>query len=219
MGLWQVLSEYLFPPKCVFCRRVMKEDGVCDRCKATLPYRHTREDKEPIMFIDGVYSCFYYEMDVRNALIRYKFGGLSKYSVDFALYLEACVKEELEGKFDILSWIPLSKKRLISRGYDQSRLLAEELGKLISKNPVRTLIKRRNTAPQSRQKEASKRIANILGAYDIAEFDVSGKSILLIDDILTTGSTASECARVLKTAGAEKVYLLTVAKTRTRKKN
>ena len=219
MHLWEVLRTHLFPPKCVFCRRVMEKDGVCDKCKVTLPYRHTQEDKEPIMFIDEVYSCFHYEADVRNALIRYKFGGLSKYSVDFAIYLETCIKENLDGKFDILSWIPLSKKRLKSRGYDQAKLLAEEVGQLIEKRPVRTLIKSRNAAPQSRQTDISKRVANILGAYDMADVDVSGKSVLLIDDILTTGSTASECARVLKTAGAEKVYLLTVAKTRQRKKN
>ncbi len=213
------ISKYIFPPKCVFCRRVMEEDGVCDKCKATLPRRSSKESGESVMFVDGVYSYFHYEGDVRNALIRYKFGGLSKYSVDFAVYLEECIKECLLGQYDIISWVPLSKRRLRSRGYDQARLLAEEVSKRLGVQPVRTLIKSRDTAPQSRQPDISKRMANILGAYDTASFDPTGKRIVLIDDIFTTGSTVSECARVLKTAGADKVYIVTVAKTRQRKKN
>ncbi len=213
------LNKYLFPPKCVFCRRVMEHDGVCDKCKVRLPYRHTKETEEPVMFIDGAYSCFYYEGDVRNALIRYKFGGLSKYSVDFAVYLEECIRENLEGEFDVLSWVPLSRKRLKNRGYDQARLLAEEVASRLGMEVTRTLRKNRNTAPQSRQSDVAGRVANVLGAYDTSSFDPSGKKILLIDDVLTTGSTVSECARILKTAGAEKVYIVTVAKTRARKKN
>ncbi len=219
MKFRELINKYLFPPKCVFCRRVMETDGVCDKCKATLPYRHIKESKEPIMFVDGAYSCFHYEGDVRNALIRYKFGGLSKYSVDFSVYLTECINENLAGEFDLISWIPLSRKRLRSRGYDQARLLAEEVCERLSISPVRTLRKMRDTAPQSRQSDVSKRMANILGAYEVASNDVTGKRIILIDDVLTTGSTVSECARILKTAGAEKVYIVTVAKTRQRKKN
>ncbi|MBQ5778233.1 MAG: ComF family protein [Oscillospiraceae bacterium] len=171
------------------------------------------------MFVDGVFSYFHYEGDVRNALIRYKFGGLSKYAVDFSAYLEACIREGIPDGYDVISWVPLSKKRLRSRGYDQARLLAEEVSKRLGTQAVRTLIKSRDTAPQSRQPDASKRTANVLGAYETASFDPTGKRIVLIDDILTTGSTVSECARILKTAGADKVYIVTVAKTRNRKKN
>lgn len=219
MKFRELINKYLFPPKCVFCRRVMEADGVCDRCKATLPYRHTKESKEPIMFVDGAYSCFHYEGDARNALIRYKFGGLSKYSVDFSEYLTECINENLAGEFDLISWVPLSRKRLRSRGYDQARLLAEEVCEKLALSPVRTLRKIRDAAPQSRQSDVSKRMANILGAYEVASNDVVGKRIILIDDVLTTGSTVSECARILKTAGAEKVFVVTVAKTRQRKKN
>ena len=219
MKFRDLVNKYLFPPKCVFCRRVMEHDGVCNKCKVSLPYRHSKESENPIMFVDGAYSYFHYEGDVRNALIRYKFGGLSKYAVDFSVYLEECIRECLDGEFDVISWVPLSKKRLKSRGYDQARLLAEEVASRLGESAVRTLKKSRNTAPQSRQGDISRRMANILGAYEMASFDPTGKKILLIDDVLTTGSTVSECARILKTAGAEKVYIVTVAKTRERKKN
>ncbi len=219
MRIWEFLNKYLFPPKCVFCRRVLEKDGVCEKCKATLPYIKPQESKDSIMFVDGVYSCFHYEGDVRNALIRYKFGGLSKYSVDFSEYLEECINYNLTGRYDIISWVPLSKRRLRTRGYDQAKLLAEEVCNRIGiASPIRTLIKCRDAAPQSRQTDASRRKANVLGAYELCSVDVSGKNVILIDDVLTTGSTVSECARVLKTAGADKVYVVTVAKTRSRKK-
>ena len=170
------------------------------------------------MFIDGAYSCFNYEGDVKNAILRYKFGGLSKYSVDFSEFLEKCLNENLSGKYDIISWIPLSRKRLRKRGYDQARLLSEEVCVRLGDTPVRTLVKNIDSSPQSRQKEVAKRVANVLGAYEIASVDVTDKSIVLFDDVFTTGSTASECARVLKTAGAAHVYVVTLAKTKKRKK-
>lgn len=214
MEMWKFLKKYLFPSKCVFCRRVLEEDGVCDKCKASLPYRRYEENEDKPMFVDRAYACFHYEGDVRNALIRYKFGGLSKYAVDFSEYLAETIRKYLAGDYDIISWVPLSKERLRKRGYDQARLLAEEVGIRLNETPVRTLIKKRNTLPQSRQPDASKRMANILGAYELASSDVADKSIILLDDVFTTGSTVSECARILKTAGAKNVYVVTLAKTR-----
>jgi len=211
LKITELVAKYLFPPKCVFCRRVLEKDGVCDKCRDTLPYKIPQESKENVMFVDGVWSCFRYKGDVKNAIIRYKFAGLSKYSVDFSEYLEECINSNLAGKYDIISWVPLSKKRKRSRGYDQAKLLAAETCRRIGSEPVRTLVKCRDSSPQSRQTDAAGRRANVLGAYEIATADVSGKRIILIDDVFTTGSTVSECARVLKTSGAEKVYVVTIA--------
>ncbi len=174
--------------------------------------------KDSIMFVDGAYSCFHYEGNVRNAIIRYKFAGLDKYALDFAEFLKVCVDKNLDGEYDIISWVPLSKKRMRKRGYDQAKRLAEELAIKLERTPVRTLVKCRDAAPQSRQTNPSSRKANVLGAYEIASVDVSGKRVIIIDDVLTTGSTVSECARMLKTAGADKVYVITIAKTRSSKK-
>lgn len=218
MKLWEKIKKYLFPPKCVFCRKVLEKDGICEKCRKEIPYRKNAEIKEPARFIDGAYAELSYEDDVRNAIIRYKFAGLSKYSVDFSEFISKCINENLKGEYDIISWIPLNRKRKKSRGYDQAYLLAKETCKRLDDKPIKTLIKSRNAAPQSRQKDPSKRVANVLGAYDLAEVDVTGKRIILIDDVYTTGSTASECARVLKTAGAEKVYVVTIAYTKSRKK-
>lgn len=218
MGVVSMLSKWLFPPKCVFCRKVLPKGGTCDKCRQELPYRLPMKSKENIMFVDGAYSCFHYEGNVRNAIVRYKFAGLDKYAVDFSEFLKKCIDENLSGEYDIISWVPLSKKRMKKRGYDQAKRLAEELCARLGENPVRTLVKCRDAAPQSRQSSSSSRKANILGAYEIASTEVCGKRIIILDDVLTTGSTVSECARVLKTAGAEKVYVVTLAKTRPTKK-
>ncbi len=218
MKIFEFFSKLFFPPKCVFCRRILEEYGVCDKCKVSLPYRRPAESKDKVMFVDEIYSCFKYEGDVKNAIVRYKFGGMACYADDFSKYLADCVRENLAGKFDIISWVPLSKKRLRSRGYDQARLLAEGVCKRLGLTAVRTLNKCRNAAPQSRQNDPSERMANILGAYEVCCDDVQGKRIIIIDDVMTTGSTTSECARVLKTAGADSVIVLTLAKTKKRKK-
>ncbi len=211
MKITELIAKYLFPPKCVFCRRVLEKDGVCEKCRDTLPYKIPQESKENIMFVDGVWSCFRYKGDARNAIIRYKFAGLSKYAVDFSEFLEECINSNLDGQYDIISWVPLSKKRKRNRGYDQAQLLALEICNRMGTEPVRTLVKCRDSAPQSRQTDAAGRRANILGAYELSGADVTGKRIILIDDVFTTGSTVSECARVLKTHGAQKVYAVTIA--------
>ena len=216
---WEGFRQQLFPPKCVFCRRVLDQDGICEKCRTSLLYNRPNEPITDIPFVDAAYSCFHYEGDVKNAIIRYKFGGVSKYSVDFSEFIEICIQKDLCNDFDIISWVPLSKKRLRSRGYDQARLLAEEVCNRIGVRAVRTLIKSRNSVPQSRQNDISKRRANVLGTYELAHIDVVDKRIILLDDVLTTGSTVSECARVLKSAGAKKINIITIAKAHSRKRD
>ena len=122
------------------------------------------------------------------------------------------VRECLTGKYDLISWVPLSEKRLRERGYDQAMLLALAAALELDDVAVETLRKNRNTAPQSGTESADERRANISGAYEVIDSElVRGKRILLIDDIITTGSTLSECARTLMLAGAEGVVCAAVA--------
>ena len=113
---------------------------------------------------------------------------------------------------DVLTWAPISRLRKFRRGYDQvelfARVVAEELGMELTP----TLRKIRHTKPQSTMGDASHRRANILGAYEVIDPAlVRDKRVLLLDDIVTTGPTASECARMLLTAGAKEVKLATLA--------
>ena len=106
----------------------------------------------------------------------------------------------------------IAKLRRFHRGYDQVELICNEVGKELSVLPVRTLRKIRNTPPQSGIKDVSRRRANVLGAYTACDSAaIKGKRILLLDDVITSGSTISECARMLVTAGASEVICAAVA--------
>ena len=115
-------------------------------------------------------------------------------------------------EFDILTWIPISSARKFRRGYDQTQVFAQVAAKELGRELTPTLKKIRNTKPQSTAGSADKRRANILGAYRVIDPSlVKDKRILLMDDILTTGVTASECAKMLLIAGAKEVNLATLA--------
>jgi len=214
MKIKDKILGFLFPPKCIFCRKVIKEQGVCPECMKKLPKRKNPQVKEGVPFVNELYAPLYYEGYVRSAILRYKFGGVKASAREFAKILKPCIEENLTGKYDCISWVPTSKLRLRKRGYDQAQVLAEELGQLLNMPTEKLVRKRLDAKPQSRQSTREQRIANIIGAFEVRDVNIIDKRILLVDDISTTGSTISECARILKTAGADKVYGITLAKTR-----
>ena len=153
----------------------------------------------------------YYEGNIRVSLLRYKFHGQSGYAKVYGEFLSKCIDEN-EISCDIITWVPLSRRRLRSRGYDQAGLLAEEIA-LKSGLPCVPLLKKvRNNPAQSRTGDAAKRKANVAGVYAaINQEQMQGKCVLLVDDILTTGSTLAEAAKTLKAAGADKIIGLALA--------
>ncbi len=208
------LLDILFPPKCAFCRRHLRrgESGMCISCRDTLPYRKPPREKGPA-FVEAVCAPLEYEGTVREALHRYKFGGTTAYARLFGELVADCVRENLAGEYDLISWVPLSSERLRERGYDQAMLIALAAALALDDVAVETLRKTRNAAPQSGTASADERRANISGAYEVIDPElVHGRRILLIDDIITTGSTVSECARTLGLAGAESVVCAALAR-------
>lgn len=185
---------------------------MCADCRENLPFRKPPYI-EPCTFVDEMCAPLpYRDEQVREALLQYKFGGKTVYSRLFGSLVADSVRECMTGKYDLISWVPLSKKRLKERGYDQAMLLALAAALELDDVAVETLRKNRNTAPQSGTDSADERRANISGAYEVIDPElVRGKRILLIDDIITTGSTVSECARTLMLAGAEGVVCAAVA--------
>lgn len=206
------LLRLLFPPKCVLCGKLLEKEqkDICPKCQKHTPEFHGRKKK--ISFIAGWTAVWYYEGNVRESLVRYKFHNKRNYAITYGKFLALQLTKDQMTDFDILTWVPVSAKRKRKRGYDQVQLLAEAVGKQLQVEPLPTLHKHRHTAPQSTQKNAAGRKANVLGAYRAVEpASLCGKRILLLDDIITTGATASECARVLLVAGAKKVYCAAMA--------
>ena len=212
MKILDGLLELFYPTKCVFCHKLTGGDKICKSCRDALPLTPKGAQVQKFPFISACLSPLYYTGNVRESLLRYKFGSLSAYAEVYAPIMAKCIDEN-EISCDIITWVPLSRKRLRKRGYDQARLLAEELSRISGVGCCRLLQKTRNNPAQSGTGSAEKRRANVSGVYRAADEDkVKGKSILLVDDIVTTGATLSECARVLISAGAREVKAVTVAR-------
>lgn len=206
------LLRILFPPKCVLCRKLLsdRETDLCHGCRTEAPA--FSKSKFKLSFIARWTGVWYYKDAVRQSLLRFKFSGKCSYAGAYGRILAMKLQTSGLDDFDILTWVPVGPLRRLRRGYDQVELLAQAVGREMNVKPMHTLKKIRNTPPQSGLPDAARRRANVLNAYKAVNVQaLQGKRILLLDDILTTGATASECARVLLTAGAEEVIFAAMA--------
>ena len=163
-------------------------------------------------YLDSWTALWYYRDNVRRSLLKYKFYGRRNYAAAYARLLSMKLLREDRANADILTWIPISERRLKKRGFDQVELLAEKMTQELQIPAMALLWKRRDNPQQSKIVGHAQRRANVLGAYEaINQQSIAGKRILLLDDILTTGATAGECARILLEAGAKEVHFAAVA--------
>ncbi|MCL2125189.1 MAG: double zinc ribbon domain-containing protein [Oscillospiraceae bacterium] len=214
MSFFSSIIDLLFPPKCVFCRRVLDshDDAWCSKCTETLPFT-LNSGKQEGEYYDYCISPLHYVDAVRKSILRYKFNGASSYADVYGRILAECIRENPDIGYDVISWVPLSSDRKRTRGYDQAMLLALATALELDDVAIETLIKPRDVRAQSELMGREARSANISGAYEIADPElIEGKCVLLIDDIVTTGSTLSECAKVLLSAGAARVVCAALAR-------
>ena len=170
--------------------------------------------KKKISFIAQWTAMWYYKENVRNSLHQFKFYNARSHADAYGRLLAMHLLHKGWTDFDLVTWAPISARRRRERGYDQCKLLCAALCRELGLPCVDTLQKHRHVQPQSLLKDVSERRANVLGAYKLRKSpSLVGKRILLLDDIITTGATASECARMLMTAGAKEVYCAAIAAT------
>ena len=207
-GLKARLLNLLFPPRCVLCRTFLDggEALLCPACAARYAPGTRALRPSGGSFFGGCVAVLPYGA-AREAIRRYKFGGKSGLSRPFGLWLADAVRVGYPAlPFDVVTWAPVSRKRLRQRGYDQARLLAERLAAELGLSCVQLLEKTADTPAQSGLRDPARRRANVAGVYRAKPgAAVAGRRILLVDDVFTTGSTLSECARTLLMAGAERV--------------
>lgn len=224
--LGRAAVDLVFPPRCALCGR--GGPFVCHECAVTLPralpprcprcWRPTAtpdpclECLERLSPLDGVRSTFLYQGSVRDLVHALKYDGQTALAEPMTALMEADLREQGAG-IDLVVPVPLFSRRRRSRGYNQSALLAREIGKLLAV-PVAddALVRLRNTPPQARLTSAGERRSNVEGAFACRDARLAGRSILLIDDVTTTGATLESCAVPLKTAGASCVRALTFAR-------
>ena len=207
------LLELLFPTRCCFCRRLCgKGLPLCPACAEKYPDLAPAAQRQSLTGLRACCSPLGYGGAVRDALLRYKFRNLVAYAPVFGNFMRKCLDEN-GISCDSITWVPLSRGRLRQRGYDQARLLAEEIAAAEGWPCEALLIKQKELRPQSGMGGREARRRNIAGAYRAADPEqIKGKHILLVDDIVTTGETIKECARTLKAAGAASVTAVTAAR-------
>ena len=234
--LLQGLSHLVYPPHCLVCSTHDTAhppgSGVCPPCRAAIVFNRPpfcrkcsrylgisatnicKECRNAKPSFDFAWSACLYEDPLKDLIHRFKYGQKTQLRRLFAEMTISFIKEYgLDTQqFDAIVPIPLSATRSRERGYNQAQLLAQELAREFSIPLAQNQLRRiRHTHPQSFLDE-KQRWTNIKGAFTIRKLkNFERKNILLIDDLLTTGATASEAARVLKNAGAGTVGVLTLA--------
>jgi ComF family protein len=157
--------------------------------------------------IDRSRAPFLYEGPIAKAVKAMKFAGAHA----LAAHLSAAIVEVCSGvEADLVTWVPLSRRRRSRRGFDQAEILARKVGERMGLPVVKLLVRTRDARSQARRTGADRRAA-LRGAFR-SSGRRPGRRVLLVDDVLTTGSTAAECAGVLKQAGADLVTLATAAR-------
>lgn len=206
------IGRLLFPPKCLLCGKLLEQEetDLCRNCRTEGP--ECRNYRKKLPFIDSWAAVWYYEGQARASLLRFKFRGARGYAAGYGRLLGMKLIQEHPEGFDLLTWVPISFRRKMKRGYDQVELLAKAVGRELDMEPVRLLRKTRHNPPQSGIVGEAQRRANVLGVYQVTDPELlEGKRVLLLDDIVTTGATAGECARMLLTMGAKEVHFGAVA--------
>ncbi len=233
-NLFKIIFDAILPNRCASCGKIVEDSGVCGECYGELnfissPYCKicgtpietavTSSDficgecaKTKKTYIDLTRSALVYNDAAKKIVLPFKF----KDRTDLAPLL-AKMALRAGGDFwneaDLLVPVPLHRKRIFFRKYNQSALITGELSKISSVKCDNSLLLRSiNTKPQVKC-TAKQRLKNVKNAFEINSLkNVNGKNIILVDDVLTTGATVNECAKVLKQNGANKVYVLTIAR-------
>ena len=227
MHFWDMVLQWFYPPRCILCGKLMKigeQDIICQDCQNTVHWKEgavcqkcgcsiyvnqkycDRCQQENFVFEKGI-AVFSYS-DVRDTIAHFKFRywkrdavPLGKIMGDYLL----TYYPELAEQSEILIPVPMYRKKQKMRGFNQSELLAKVIAERIEKPCVNHLVRIKETIPQS-QLNPEERKQNLQGAFAVENVEeIKGKTILLIDDIFTTGTTINECAKVLYQNGANKV--------------
>ena len=183
-------------PVCPRCGRKVGEDGICLDCK-----------QKPLVAAKAR-SCFLHEGEAARLVVRFKNGQkyLCRTLCDF---LQPLAEKEF-SKADAVTFVPMTEKAEKARGYNQSRLLAEELAARLGVEAVYPAVKRRETQAQKTLDRAG-RAENLKGCFHVSDRKcVRGRHVLLVDDTLTTGATSDELADALLRAGAAEIGVITV---------
>lgn len=214
MSVKDFLISCIFPKRCAICDEVVDYNAeMCGACMNDF----VQDSTVRCIQSRNVYNCFSpfcYVGKVRDIILKFKFHNNIR-CVDFfskEMAKMICTFCDIKD-IDFICFVPMTKRSVLVRGYNQSEVLARSLGKVIRMPVNDILIKVRETQPQH-SLSAKEREHNLSMAFSLRDdVDIKGKNFILCDDIITTGSTLKECIKVLESGGANKIICCTIAKT------
>ncbi len=237
ISIKDAILDILYPQNmaCLVCEKRCKDldkMGLCEECSSSLPFltsplcykcgRPVEEETKlchhciqtPYCFKQAV-SVFEYTPSIQQFIYRYKYRGISFLSGIMGLWMAETLTRCSTWDIDIIIPVPLHKRRERKRGFNQAVLLAKEIGKNTGKEVAQHILIRSKDTPTQVGLDKFQRMWNLWDAFQVRQPDaLKGKTVLLVDDVFTTGSTAHHCSRVLLGAGAKQIYVLTLATVR-----
>jgi competence protein ComFC len=220
--LYRSLLDFVYPPVCWGCHLSLASDEavLCHRCVKTLP--HLQQPALPSnrlswlqlerIFFDGTLAVYQYSAIVQELVHQFKYNGMTFLASLFGKAIASRLLQNSE-EIEALVPVPLHRSRLRERGYNQSLLLAQQIAKAIGAPVIEgRLVRVKNTMSQATLTR-QERMSNVTNAFQLKQPEIfKGKSIGLVDDVFTTGSTMNECARLLKEAGATSVTCISIVR-------
>lgn len=221
MDIKRFLFSIFFPNKCVFCNKVISVDAVhCENCIkniSMIPYDVCHSCFKPNCICESkpyirLITVYRYDNYTKNSIFNLKFNGVRKHSYFLALQIFDYIKTlSLNDKIDCVIPVPMHKKAKRMRGYNQSTILSNHIAYMLNA-PISTdvLFKQKHTKKQH-DLGYKMRQTNLVGAYAVQNSQkLKGKTVLLVDDVYTTGNTILQCCSVLQAAGIKKIYVATL---------
>ena len=210
------MLSLVFPHRCIGCESWLEKESlpVCGPCHASLnflkiPAHFPRLKKQ---YFDSAHSALAYERPVLDWVHQYKYHRQFHFVPPMTAFL---LQTGLEWtSYDAIAYVPLHWWRQFRRGFNPAHLLADQVAKKTKIPLLHLLTKTKRTSPQAKM-DGEARLENVKDVFALsknAAHQSALKNILLIDDVLTTGATANECAKVLRKSGAKRVDVLTLAR-------
>ena len=226
MKLKRIISWIFFPERCSICGEIKPFlKPYCPKCKIDTRAISTEAcDKcghEKCMCNDDAYidlphftAVYYYEGQLKRSLLNFKFYSEISYADIFGKAMAERIKEIYSDiDFDGVCFVPMTKQAEFQRGYNQSELLASKVAKELN-IPLMANLKKSKNSHKQKDLSATERRENVKDTFSVvSQADIKDKTLILCDDIKTTGSTLKECSDMLLSAGAKDVYCLCLALT------
>lgn len=202
------LKAAILPERCPYCGRLVTMDKLgCETCLKKFP------EKQRLFYARGGYPCavpFLYDDIFKQAVRQMKFNSHPEYAEKLSYPLADAVRAEFGDKIELITYVPMHKNQIRDRGYNQAKLLAERLSDRLKIPCEALLVKHKMNLPQH-SLTANERKLNVRGVYKaVSEEKIKDSTVLVVDDIITTGCTLGECCRMLKKAKAKEIICAAV---------